>query len=454
MKVLIVEDEKIKRITLSDALLKAGYGVKAFPEPMEALEVFKRDEFDVVVTDLRLPQMEGLDLLREIKSIRPATHVIIMTAYATVESAIKAMKMGAYDYITKPFSSEELILILERLKEFRQVLSENIRLKREITSRYSFDTLVGKSGAMQRVYNLIETVAPRDTTVLIMGESGTGKELIAHAIHYNSGRRDKPLIRFSCAALTESLLESELFGHEKGAFTGAFKEKKGRFELANGGSIFLDDVDDIPLSMQPKLLRVLQEREFERVGGVRTIKVDVRVICATKVDLDVKVKDGRFREDLFYRLNVVPIKLPPLRERKEDIPLLVEHFLNRYCNQGERKTITQEVLKVFMDYDWPGNVRELENVVERLVTLTKTREIEAVDLPDFIIPSPQRTCDQHLVDVLEKDVSFEEVVRGLEKRLLYLALKKANGNKSKAARLLKMKRETFRDKLERYGLGG
>ncbi|MBI5286881.1 MAG: sigma-54-dependent Fis family transcriptional regulator, partial [Deltaproteobacteria bacterium] len=356
MKVLIVEDEKIKRITLTDALLKAGYEVESFHDPVEALKVFKEDEFDVVVTDLRLPRMEGVDLLREIKSIRPSTHVIIMTAYGTVESAIKAMKLGAYDYITKPFSSEELILNLERLKEFKEVVEENIKLKKEITSRYSFDNLVGKSGGMQRIYNLIETVAPRGTTVLIVGESGTGKELIAHAIHYNSPRRDKPLVKFSCAALTESLLESELFGHEKGAFTGAFKEKKGRFELANGGSIFLDDVDDIPLSMQPKLLRVLQEREFERVGGVRTVKVDVRFICATKVGLDVKVKDGRFREDLFYRLNVVSIKLPPLRERREDIPLLVEHFLNKYCNPGEKKTFTQEAIKAFMDYDWPGNV--------------------------------------------------------------------------------------------------
>ncbi|MBI5892405.1 MAG: sigma-54-dependent Fis family transcriptional regulator [Deltaproteobacteria bacterium] len=452
MRILIIEDEKIKRITLTDALLKTGYEVSAFDNPSEAIDAFKESEFDVVVTDLRLPQMGGLDLVEKIKAIRPDTQVIVMTAYATVDTAVRAMKLGAYDYITKPFSSEELILILERLKEFKKIVSENIKLKKQISSRYSFNNIVGKGKEMQGVYELIETIAPRDTTILIIGESGTGKELIAHAVHYNSLRKEKPLVKLSCAALTETLLESELFGHEKGAFTGAIKERKGRFELANEGTIFLDDVDDIPLSMQPKLLRVLQEREFERVGGTKTIKVDVRVICATKQDLMTKVKEGRFREDLFYRLNVVPIKLPPLRERREDIPLLTEHFLRKYCKPSDKKMFSAEAMKLLMDYDWQGNVRELENIIERVIATSKKHEIMPQDLPDTIVPSSQRVCDQHLTDVIEKDASFDDIVIGLEKRLLSIALEKSHGNKSEAARLLKMKRETFRDKIEKYGL--
>ncbi|MBI5683087.1 MAG: sigma-54-dependent Fis family transcriptional regulator [Deltaproteobacteria bacterium] len=452
MRILIIEDEKIKRITLTDALLKAGHEVSSFDNPSEALIAFNEGGFDVVVTDLRLPQMGGLDLVEKIKGIKPDTEVIVMTAYATVDTAVRAMKLGAYDYITKPFSSEELILILERLDKFKNVVRENIKLKAEITSRYSFNNIIGKGKEMQEIYDLIRTIAPRDTTTLIIGESGTGKELIAHAIHYNSLRKDKPLIKLSCATLTESLLESELFGHEKGAFTGAIKDKKGRFELAHEGTIFLDDVDDIPISMQPKLLRVLQEREFERVGGIKTIKVDVRIICATKRDLLTKVKDGAFREDLFYRLNVVPVKLPPLRERKEDIPLLCGHFLSKYCKPQESRVFTNEAMKLMMDYDWPGNVRELENIVERVVAVSKKHEITLQDMPDTIVPSSQRVCDQHLVDVIDKDRSFDDIVIGLEKRLLSIALERSSGNKSEAARLLKMKRETLRDKIEKYGL--
>ncbi|HBO85104.1 MAG: hypothetical protein A2073_00550 [Deltaproteobacteria bacterium GWC2_42_11] len=492
MRILIIEDEKIKRITLTDALLKAGYDVAAFDRPSDALTAFKEMDFDVVVTDLRLPQMGGLELVEKIKGMRPDTEVIIMTAYATIDTAVKAMKLGAYDYITKPFSSEELILILERLKEFKNVVNENIKLKKQISSQYSFGNIIGKSKGMQEVFELIDTVAARDTTILIIGESGTGKEMIANAVHHNSLRKNKPLIKLSCAALTETLLESELFGHEKGAFTGAIKERKGRFELAHDGTIFLDDVDDIPLSMQPKLLRVLQEREFERVGGTKTIKVDIRVICATKQDLMIKVKEGRFREDLFYRLNIVPVKLPPLRERIEDTPLLCEHFLKRYCKLNEKKFFTAEAMKGLMDYDWPGNVRELENIIERVITVSKRDEITLQELPDTIIPSSQRVCDRHkeledmiervmmavskqdeitlknlpdtliplsqgvcdrhLEGVIDKKKSFDDIIIGLEKRLLSIALERANGNKSEAARLLKMKRETFRDKIEKYGL--
>jgi len=450
MKVLIVEDEKIKRITLADALLKEGYDVLASENPIEALNIFKEREFDVVITDIRLPQMDGLDFLKEIKTLKPDTTAIVMTAYATVDTAIKAMKLGAYDYITKPFSSEELILILERLKDFRRLIEENIKLKQEITKRYSFGNIVGKSKKMRDVYELIETVAPCDATTLIVGESGTGKELIANAIHYNSPRKDKPFIKFSCAALAETLLESELFGHERGAFTGAIKERKGRFELANSGSIFLDDIDDIPLSMQSKLLRVLQEKEIERVGGTKTIKTDIRIICATKVDLLKLAKQGKFREDLYYRLNIVPINLPPLRERKEDIPILAEYLLNKYSSKGEKKTFCPEAMRLLINYDWPGNVRELENVVERIVTLTRSNDIRLEDLPDFLMASPEKLCDRHLIDIMEEAASFEDMIKDMEIRLLTLALEKASGNKSEAARILKMKRETLRDKVEKY----
>ncbi|MBI5048849.1 MAG: sigma-54-dependent Fis family transcriptional regulator [Deltaproteobacteria bacterium] len=452
MKVLIVEDEKIKRITLTDALLKQGYAVLAMENPIEALNIFKEREFDVVITDIRLPHMDGLDFLKEIKTLKPETTAIVMTAYATIDTAIKAMKLGAYDYITKPFSSEELLLILERLKDFRRLVEENIKLKQEITERYSFGNIIGKSKKMRDVYELIKTVAPSDATTLIIGESGTGKELIANAIHYNSPRKDNPLIKFSCSALAETLLESELFGHEKGAFTGAVKERKGRFELANNGSIFLDDIDDIPLSMQTKLLRVLQEKEIERVGGTKTIKIDIRIICATKVDLLKLAKQGKFREDLYYRLNIVPIKLPPLRDRKEDIPLLVEYLLNKYSSKGEKKTFCPEAMKLLINYDWPGNVRELENVVERVVTLTRSNDIRVEDLPDFLMTSPEKLCDRHLIDVMTEAVSFEAAIKDMEKRLLILAIEKAGGNKSEAARILKMKRETLRDKVEKYGI--
>lgn len=452
MNILIVEDEKIKRITLTDAILEKGYEVLALENPVEALNVFKEKDFDVVITDIRLPQMNGLDFLEKAKSLKPDVAVIVMTAYATVDTAIKAMKLGAYDYITKPFSSEELILILERLKEFKRVVEENIKLKKEITGRYSFGNIVGKSKKMREVYDLIETVAQRDSTVLIIGESGTGKELIANAIHYNSPRRDKPLIKCSCATLAETLLESELFGHERGAFTGAVKERKGRFELANGGSIFLDDIDDVPLSVQTKLLRVLQEKEIERVGGTKTIKIDVRIIAATKVDLLKLAKQGKFREDLYYRLNILPINLPPLRERREDIPLIVNTLLDKFCSKGEKKVLSSEAMKILVDYDWPGNVRELENIAERVVALTRSNEIKAQDLPDFLIMSPEKMCDHHLIETMGEADSFEEMITDMEKRLLMLAIEKAGGNKSEAARILKMKRETLRDKVEKYGI--
>ncbi|HHL39189.1 MAG TPA: sigma-54-dependent Fis family transcriptional regulator [Deltaproteobacteria bacterium] len=453
MKIAVVDDEKIKRITLTDSLIMAGHEAASFEEPVSALEAVKAGGIDLVVTDLKLPVMSGMELLRRIKEHNPDLPVIVMTAYATVDTAVEAMKLGAYDYITKPFTSEELMLIIERLSEYRALLHENIELKRAISERYSFGNLIGKSKEMQNIYDLIESISTRDATVLIVGESGTGKELIAHAIHYNSLRKHRPLIKFSCAALTETLLLSELFGHEKGAFTGAVKERKGRFELADGGTIFLDDVDDIPLPMQTKLLRVLQEKEFERVGGTTTIKVDVRVIAATKVDLLERVREGRFREDLYYRFNVIPLKLPPLRGRKEDIPLLIEHFVDKYSKgEEDRKTFSSEALRLLMDYGWPGNVRELENMVERILAMTRNPVVEPSDLPDVVFDPGDLKRDIHFARILDSGDSFDEAVSAFEKRLITMAIKKAGGNRSEAARMLKLKRSTLQDKVVKYGI--
>ncbi|HDI00705.1 MAG TPA: sigma-54-dependent Fis family transcriptional regulator, partial [Firmicutes bacterium] len=360
MRVLLVEDDRVARVPLRDDIAEAGYDVDEAGSAEEALELLGKKGYDVVVTDLRMPGMDGIELLERIKAESPDTEVIVITAYGTVRTAVRAMKLGAYEYLTKPFDNEELLLLLERIRRMREVMEENVRLRRRLEERYRLEDMVGKGHKMQEVFRLIRTVASSDSTVLLQGETGTGKELAAHAIHELSPRRDGPFVKVSCAALSRELLESELFGHVKGAFTSAVKDKPGKFELADGGTIFLDEVDDIPLELQVKLLRVLQEREFERVGGTRTIRVDVRVIAATKVDLLERVRRGLFREDLYYRLNVVPIRLPPLRERKEDVPLLMEHFLRKLGAEG-RIEMTPEAMKLLMDYDWPGNVRELEN---------------------------------------------------------------------------------------------
>ena len=328
-KILIVDDEKLMRMSLEDKLTKEGFTVTSYSNAVEALKSLQSTNYDAVISDMRLPKMDGIEFLKETKKTSPDTVVIIMTAYGSIENAVTAMKEGAHDYVTKPFSLEELIIKLKKAIKHKDIIAENIMLKQRVLSQYGYDNMIGRGEGMKRVFEIISTVSNRDTTILIQGESGTGKELTAGAIHYNSNRRDGPFIKLSCAALNKEILESELFGHEKGSFTGAIKTRRGRFELADGGTIFLDDVDDIPLEMQVKLLRVLQEREFERVGGEETIPVNVRVICATKKDLKKLVQEGGFREDLYYRLHVVTIHLPPLRERKEDIPLLVTYFIKK-----------------------------------------------------------------------------------------------------------------------------
>ncbi len=454
MRILLVEDEKLKRLSLTDALERKNFEVVACDNPLEALAVLnEEDAVDVIVTDLKMPKMNGIDFIKKVREFDKEVPIIVVTAYATVETAVDAMKLGAYDYITKPFTTDELILVLDRLRDYQEIVKENIYLRSKIRNRYRFENIIGRSKPMQEIYRVIQTIADSDSTVLIQGESGTGKELIANAIHFNSRRRNKPLICVSCAALTESLFESEIFGHEKGAFTGAVREKKGRFELADGGTIFLDDVDDIPLVSQVKLLRVLQQRTFERVGGTKSISVDVRVVAATKVNLLEKVRNREFREDLYYRLNVVPIILPPLRERKEDIPLLVDHFIQKYQKKSPVRKFSNEAMKAMLSYDWPGNVRELENIVERVCTLTTHEVVQLEDLPDFLMTPSKGSFSCRGFEGNEERLNFSELIQSYEKELLLWALQKADGNRSKASQLLQLKRTTLQDKLKKYGLG-
>ncbi|MBM4066497.1 MAG: sigma-54-dependent Fis family transcriptional regulator [Planctomycetes bacterium] len=448
-KILIVDDEKLMRISLESQLKKEGYNVKSVDNALDGLKMVKSEEYDIVVTDLRLSGMSGMDFLKEIKKHNQEIIVVIMTAYGTLESAVSAIKEGAYDYISKPFSTDELIIKLQRALYYKNTTAEVNRLRREIQSEFEFSNIIGKSEAMKKVLETVKSVSDRDATVLIRGESGTGKEKIAGAIHYHSMRRNGPFIRVSCAALNREILESELFGHEKGAFTGAVKTRRGRFELATSGSIFLDDVDDIPLDMQVKLLRVLQERTFERVGGEETLGVDVRIICATKKDLLEHVKEGYFREDLFYRLNVVPINIPPLRERKEDIPLLINYFLKKFVSQYEDALpdVSREVMDILLAYNWPGNVRELENVIEHAVAFSKSKGISIETLPEYLRRVDIRT-DLLSMDLSNKqEINLQDALTEVEKRLIQWAYQKTNGNQVKMAEILGIPRTTLRNRL-------
>lgn len=451
-KILIVDDEKLMRVSLEDRLIKEGYTVTSLASATEGLKVLQSTNYDAVITDLRMPRMDGIAFLKEIKKTSPDTVVIIMTAYGSVENAVIAMKDGAYDYVTKPFSLEELTIKLDKALQHKSTVAENVRLKQQILGQYGYDNIIGKSVAVKRLFEIIDTVSNRDTTVLIQGESGTGKELTAGAIHYNSNRRDKPFIKLSCAALNKELLESELFGHEKGSFTGALKTRRGRFELADGGTIFLDDVDDIPLEMQVKLLRVLQEREFERVGGEETISVDVRVICATKKDLKKLVQERRFREDLYYRIHVVTIHLPPLRERKEDIPLLLNYFMKKYASQQHMNVhaISPEALDLLQMYHWPGNVRELENVVEHAVAFCTSDTIIPKNLPENLTAGESSAGIFPIELSTVESVDLQEALGDAEKKLLLWAYQKTNGNQMRMSEILHIPRTTLQNKLVKY----
>lgn len=384
--ILIVDDEKNYLLVLEALLVDAGYEVITSDNTTEALEITMSHDLDLVITDMRMPGPDGMEFLAQLRSRQPDPPVIMMTAYATVEKAVEAMKRGAFDYITKPFKNEELILTIRKAIEMHRLKQENLLLSRELQERFQFGNIVGKSKIMRQVYEIIEKVAQTRASVLITGESGTGKELIARAIHFNSPRRDKPFISVNCSALSETLLESELFGHERGAFTGAVTQRKGRFELAHGGTLFLDEVGDMSPALQVKLLRVLQEMKFERVGGTKTLQVDARLVTASNRELDREVELGRFREDFYYRLKVVHIKVPPLRERRDDIPLLVHHFLEKAAeaNRIPVKRLSHEALKYLCQHDWLGNVRELENVIERAVILCDGDDVRPQDLPEEV----------------------------------------------------------------------
>ena len=439
IKILVADDEAIVRESLHDWLSDAGYQVLAAEDGPKALEIIKKERPGIVISDLVMPGMDGIELMRKAREIQPHIEVIIITAYGSIPTAITAMKEGAYDYIEKPFCPERAELLVEKLAKHQQLVEENLSLRQRLEDHYRFENIISKSSKMQRVIELIKVVAKSNATVLITGESGTGKELVARAIHSQSHRHNKPFIAISCAALPESLLESELFGHEKGSFTGAYAQKKGKFEFANGGTLFLDEVGGMSANIQVHLLRVLEEKEFTRVGGNEPIRVDVRVISATNKDLRKAIEKQEFREDLYYRLNVVNIELPPLRERKEDIPLLAEYFLNKFAaeNKKEITEFSPEATEFLLDYDWPGNVRELENVTERAVILAKDSIITVAYLPqENLLPVGSAATGKNLKEV--------------EKGHILNVLRDTGENYSEAARILGVSRMTLYKKAKEY----
>ena len=452
--ILLVDDDADIRETMVTLLTMNDYSVTAVADGQSAIEEVNREKFHIVITDLMMPKMSGIDVIKNLKAIDPDLQCIVITGYATVATAIDAMKAGAYDYLMKPFNGTEVLMILKRVMELQDLQAENSQLKRTLHQRYGYENLIGNSEGVHKVCSLIEKVAETDSTILILGESGTGKELVARTIHYNSPRKSKPLIPINCGAIPETLLESELFGHEKGAFTGASTTRIGRFELADGGTIFLDEIGDMSPTLQVKLLRVLQQREFERVGGVRTIKVDVRIIAATNIDLEHAVHEGKFREDLYYRLNVIPVVIPPLRERADDIPLLMDHFLSHFNKSKKRdiKGFSQAAMDILVSYPWPGNIRELENLVERLIILKGNGTICPDDLPEKFISHTLNYEGALHITLPETGVNLKDVVEEFENNLILQAMQKAQGVKNKAAQLLSLNRTTLVEKLKKKKL--
>ncbi len=452
-RILVVDDERNYPMIIGEILQEEGYVSLTASNSMEALEILKNELVDLVLTDVKMPGMNGIELLEKIKEIKPDMPVLVMTAFGSVEMAVEAMQKGAYTYIIKPFENSSLIAHIEKALSIYKIVRENAELRDAIAQRYSFDNIIGKSKPMQELYDIIKKVAPTNANILIEGESGTGKELVAKSIHYNSQRKDNMMVAVNCSAFAESLLESELFGHEKGAFTGAVNMKKGRFELADKGTLFIDEIGEMPLSLQVKLLRVLQERVFERVGGVVPVPVDFRLIAATNKNLEQEVERGNFREDLYYRLNVVKMTIPPLRERQEDIPLLVKHFLHKYADQagpGDRVTgISQEAARLLFDHLWPGNVRELENVMERAMILSGSDHITPSDLPVHI----RRTHGEGLrLDGIPEGAGLAETLAAVEKKLIVRAMKLSGNVQTKAARMLGIGKSGLNQKLKKYNL--
>jgi len=450
--ILVIDDEEVMRDVLAALLGPAGYQVTVAQEGEEGLALVRKQSFDAAIVDVMLPGLGGLEVLEELKRTDPELVVLMITAFASVETAILAMKKGAFDYVTKPFKHEEVLHILRNGLNQRRLQDENRQLRTALRDQSRFTEIVGKSPRMLQVFNLISQAAPSRSTILVVGESGTGKELVAKAIHANSPRAEKSFIVVNSGSLPHDLLESNLFGHVKGAFTGAVYSKKGLFELADKGTLFFDEIGNIPLETQAKLLRVMQEREFMRLGGVDTVKVDVRIVAATNIDLRRAVEEGRFREDLFYRLNVIAVQLPPLRQRKEDVPALVNHFIDKYARENEKPVagISPEALQALMDYDWPGNVRELENVIERGVVLTTASRIGRDLIPDHVRTAPAFQVPH--MTVPPEGISLRDVIANLERRLIESTLESTGGVQKEAARLLGLKPTTLNEMIKRHNI--
>ncbi|PYQ55207.1 MAG: DNA-binding response regulator [Acidobacteria bacterium] len=443
-RVLVVDDEKPQRDIIQMILEAEGYETTAASNGRQALQAATAEPFDVVLTDLKMPDMNGIELLSELPKQPGGPCVILMTAHGTIDSAVDAMRKGAFDYLTKPLEKDELLLVLRRAMERSRLVRENRMLSEQLRDRFRLENIVGAHGSMQDVFRIVHKVAASLSTVLIYGESGTGKELVARALHHEGERRGRPFYAVNVAALPESILEAELFGYERGAFTGAESRKVGLFEQASGSTLFLDEVGDLKRDLQVKLLRALQEREILRVGGTERIKIDVRIVAATNHDLEKAVREGRFREDLYYRLNVIPIALPPLRERRTDVPLLVEHFIAKY-GAGRKRAVSEEALKILMAYDWPGNVRELESVIERALLLGEADRILPTDLPGAVRAGIAVRRGLMDLDIPESGIDIEE----LERTLIVKALQRSGGNVSRAARLLGLSRRTLQYRLEK-----
>ncbi len=446
MRVLLIDDDFNLCRVLAHQLEKNGYQVTTANEGKHGIELFRKHGFEIVISDIQMPDINGIEVLKTIRDLNKEAIIILITAYGTVEDAIRACDLGADDFLTKPFGQEQLLFIIEKAVQIQQLQNENALLKQEVAGKYKFDNMVADSAKMQEVLKLTIQVARSNATVMITGESGTGKELIARAIHYNSPRKAKPLITVNCPSIPENLIESELFGHVKGAFTGAIKDRKGQFEQADGGSIFLDEIGDLREDLQAKLLRVLQEHEFQPVGGSKTIKVDVRIIAATNRNLELLVKQKRFREDLYYRLSVVPIIIAPLRERKEDIPFLIDFFVKKY-SEGRKFKVSSEAIKTLQNYEWPGSVRELENIIERILALATDSEITIANIPEYIsgrFYEPSGTT----INIPEEGIALDTVERMVIKEIL----QRTGGNRSKTARMLQIPRHVLLYRLKKFGL--
>ncbi|WP_456441827.1 sigma-54-dependent transcriptional regulator [Caldithrix abyssi] len=449
-KILIIDDEPAQLISLKSFLQRRNYVVFTANSGTEGLNILKANSIDLVLTDYRMPDISGLEVVKATQKINPEIPVVVITAYSQIEEAVQVMKEGAFDYLSKPIDLDALEVLIKKARERQYLISENKILREQLKERYRFQSIISQSGAMEAVLNMAGRVARSKATVLILGESGTGKELIARAIHYASDRADKPLVIINSAALSPNLLESELFGHEKGAFTGAIAQRIGRFEQADGGTLFIDEVGDLPMQTQVKLLRALQFGEFERVGGNKTIKVDVRVIAATNRDLEELIQKGEFREDLYYRLNVVTIHIPPLRERKSDIPVLIRHFIEKYARQNQKNVvgISKEAQDYLMRYHFPGNVRELENIIERAVVLARDEIITLEDLPQGLTVQTERS----ILDPYDFSHPYEEKLAAFERVMIEEALKQKHGNQSQAARLLGISERHLRSRMQRLNI--